>query len=130
MKRCQAKITTGDQCRNNAIRGTDYCYLRSHCAGCISWCRRAQNFISNKKYLISLILALLIFITGITIDYYMRKKQAFYGIINTKDIACKKTLAIGGIRIILETFILSRRLLSALKIGVYCNTIVPRSRME
>jgi hypothetical protein len=46
--RCKANTRSGDQCRNNAISGTSFCYIASHGGIQKTFPERAYNFIQNK----------------------------------------------------------------------------------
>jgi len=48
MPRCKANTTNGDQCRNNAISGTRFCYISSHGNIHKTLGQRAGNFVRNK----------------------------------------------------------------------------------
>lgn len=101
MKRCQAKTKSGDQCRNNAIPGTSHCYLKSHGAGNTAFFKRALNLLVNKW--IILLITIILSAVPIFISHYQNKINANFGILDGEDIAAEKIIAIGGIRIILET---------------------------
>lgn len=101
MKQCQAKTKTGDQCKNNAIPGTDFCYLKSHGSGHVNCLKRALNVLVNKwsTFLIMILLAVI----TIVVTLQVIQDNPSSGVIETEDEATEKTLAIGGIKIILET---------------------------
>lgn len=60
MPRCQGKTKSGDQCRNNALPGTNYCFLSAHGGSAASLPRRTGNFLRNN------ILAVVSLILGVT----------------------------------------------------------------
>jgi hypothetical protein len=101
MKRCQAKNKNGDQCRNNAIPGTNHCYLKSHGAGETSLFKRALNWILNNWA--GTLLVIILGVAPIAISYHESKMKSTSGVLKIKQSAIKKQIAIGGIRIVLET---------------------------
>ena|SRR5258708_2443822 len=74
MRRCKAKTTYGDQCRNNAIPRTDFCYLKAHVAPGQSIVRRVLNFFVNQ-YLLSAIAVVGVALAGITLWFYFQDKM-------------------------------------------------------
>src|SRR6267142_2020529 len=51
MARCKGKTKAGDQCRNNAISGTNFCYLKMHVAPGQSFGKRFLNYLVNQYWL-------------------------------------------------------------------------------
>jgi hypothetical protein len=74
MRRCKANTKSGDQCRNNAIPGTRFCYLSSHGGGQEPFVRRAANFTGNK-WLGVLLAIVSLGLTGIGLLWYARDKK-------------------------------------------------------
>jgi len=101
MKRCQARTRGGDQCRNNAIPGTNHCYLKSHGADKTAFFKRFFNFLVNKW--IILLFTIILGIIPICFNHYQNQINANFGILVGEKKAEKKIIAIGGIRIIMQT---------------------------
>lgn len=100
MGRCKAKTRTGDQCRNNAISGTDHCYIRLHGAGQVSFVKRASNYsINHWLDIVSLILGILALI------YYFQDKniETFTGSLKPPENAKGQILAVGVARFIIDS---------------------------
>lgn len=99
MNRCQAKAKSGDQCKNNAISRTNYCYLKSHCKENVKFYKRIINFIQNNWLPIgSLLLAILMLV------FYLqdKNKESFTGVIESSTKANTKYIAVGATRFIID----------------------------
>ncbi|HVF49722.1 MAG TPA: hypothetical protein VNA19_06530 [Pyrinomonadaceae bacterium] len=73
-KQCKAKIKTGKQCGNNAISGTDFCYLRTHCGSAVQLNKRFFNAVRN--HWITAVSLLGVLITSIGFLLYLQDKSA------------------------------------------------------
>lgn len=100
MPRCKARNQKGDQCGNNAISGTNYCYLESHGASKEKFYKRALNYFRNHyHWLIELSLAIL------SLLLYFRDKNidATSGYLSTSKPATAKYIAVGSARFIINS---------------------------
>jgi hypothetical protein len=97
MRRCKANTKSGDQCRNNAIPGTRFCYLSSHGGGQEPFVRRAANFIGNK-WLGFFLGVLGIALTGLGLRWYIYDKQinATSGVISAATQRTPMSISIGS----------------------------------
>ena len=100
MARCKAKTSRGDQCRNNAIPGTHYCYLRSHGASNEAPTKRLVNFIFN--HLVS-IASLGLGVAVLFFYFHDRNTSATSGLIKSNGTASRKYIAVGSTRFIIDS---------------------------
>src|SRR5713226_5499183 len=95
MARCNAKTRTGDQCRKNAIRGAQHCYLSTHGGSSSPFVKRAANFLVNHSFwpVTGVILAL------IPLGFYFRdqRRQATSGILSGSQKAVERPVLLGGV---------------------------------
>src|SRR5437867_5709079 len=95
--RCKANTQSGDQCRNNAISGTSFCYISSHGGIRKTFFQRACNFIQNKWLGFSLFAAvsLTFGITSFYQRYHGSKLAATSGVI-TSPRASAMSVSVGS----------------------------------
>ncbi len=94
--RCRARTREGDQCRNNAIAGTTYCYVSAHGGAEAPLLARAQNFIRSHWFATcSLFLAVL----PLGLYYIDKKHQATSGTLAGSANADRRTVLIGNARL-------------------------------
>jgi len=93
MPRCKSKTSQGKPCRNNAIPGTDYCYLKSHSASIATISERIKNYLLNH---ILSIIALALTVTALVFYFHDKKINATSGLIEADGIAKRKYIALGG----------------------------------
>lgn len=98
--RCKAKTRTGDQCRNNAIRGTGFCYVSSHGAIKKSLFARVINYIGNHP-LVGL-LALVIGIFSLWLYIRDRTTSSMSGVLKSSETATRKYISVGSTRFIVD----------------------------
>src|SRR5712691_5894494 len=74
MARCKASTKAGDQCRNNAIPGTKFCYISSHGDIKKTLRQRAGNFIRNN-WLSLVLCAISLAATGLGLSWEFHARQ-------------------------------------------------------
>jgi hypothetical protein len=99
--RCKGKTKFGDQCRNNAIPGTTFCYLRSHRAPGQTSLRIYWNFLWNHSLSVVAVLSLLLAIIPLLLYIQDRKHDATSGVMTPSDEALPVYVSVGGSRFIL-----------------------------
>jgi hypothetical protein len=97
MSRCKAITKTGDQCRNNAIRGTRFCYLLSHGDIQKTFRQRVGNFITNK-WLTFALTAASVALGGLALSWYIRDKRmnATSGVISSPAEQSPMSVSVGS----------------------------------
>lgn len=100
MKRCKAKTNKGDQCKNNAIPGTNFCYLKSHRKDQAKFYQLLINFIGNHFFkIISVALTIL----SLFLYFHDKKLDSTTGVLLSEDNARERILAIGCSRFIIKS---------------------------
>jgi hypothetical protein len=74
MRRRRGKTRAGDQCRNNAIPGTDFCYVRAHVAPGQPIYKRVLNFLANR-YLESVFTIAGLILALIMLGFYFQDRM-------------------------------------------------------
>jgi len=100
LARCRAKTSRGNQCRNNAIPGTHYCYLKSHGASNATLTKRLINFIRN--HLIGFV-SLGLGIAALLFYLHDKNITATSGLIKSDGTANRKYIAVGSTRFIVDS---------------------------
>lgn len=100
MARCKAKKVSGDQCRNNVIPGTDYCYLKSHGASNTTHTKRLINFLFNHRLIT--VVFLVLGIAPFLLFHHDKKISATSGLIKSDATASRKIIAVGATRFIID----------------------------
>jgi hypothetical protein len=98
--RCQAKNRTGDQCRNNAIRGTKFCYVSSHGAFGKSFLSRAINYVGNHPVLA--LIALGVGIISLWLYIRDRESSSMSGVLKSPGEAARKYVSVGSTRFVVD----------------------------
>jgi len=97
MARCKASTKTGDQCRNNAIPGTRFCYISSHGNIQKTFGQRLGNFVQNRW--LTLALALVSSALGVlALSWYLRDKKmnATSGVISASAEQSPMAVSVGS----------------------------------
>lgn len=102
--RCKARTREGDQCRNNAIPGTEYCYIKSHGCQKILFHKRALNFVRNHWIGIFSVIVTLV-LAYIPLRYYFQDKRqtSLHGSLYSKKTANRKYIAVGCTLFIIDS---------------------------
>jgi len=97
MSRCKANTKTGDQCRNNAIPGTRFCYLSSHGDIKKSFGQRAANFAWNKWVTLALSVVSVV-LAALALYWYLRDKKmtATSGVISSPTQQLPMAVSVGS----------------------------------
>lgn len=103
MPRCQAKIRNGDQCRNNAIPGTNFCYLKSHGASQAALYKRFYNFLRNHLGLSIGIIGLGIAVFSLHLYFQDKRLSSTVGLLKSNTNAQRKYIAVGSSRFIIDS---------------------------
>lgn len=95
MPRCKAITKNGDQCRNNSIPGTRFCYISSH--GQIqktSW-QRFCNFIRNQWQPLTIIS---LCVSTVTVYWYLQDKKlsATSGVLSSPAQSARMSISMGS----------------------------------
>jgi len=85
MKQCRAKTTDGNQCRNKAIPGTNFCYVKSHCAIPQSFPKRALNYFRNRLQGIATVVFLFTTAVGFYWHWEDKKSHSISGVLKSFD---------------------------------------------
>jgi hypothetical protein len=99
MPRCKAKTTTGDQCRNNAIPGTSFCYISSHGKIRKTRWQRSWNLLRNKwQAAVALISLPLTLFGALGVYWYLRdsKRNATSGVVSSSTQAAALSISVGS----------------------------------
>jgi hypothetical protein len=100
MSQCRARNQKGDQCGNNAIPGTNYCYLESHGANKEKSYKRVLNFLRNRyHWLIELFLAVLSFV----LYFHDENISATSGHLSTSKPAVARYIGVGSARFMITS---------------------------
>ncbi len=100
MPRCKAKTQLGDQCKNNAIQGTQHCYLSAHGGDKSTFLRRVFNFFANQKVLAIVgILGTVGTLFSIGIYFRDQRRQVTSGFLSGTGNAEELLVLLGGIPI-------------------------------
>ena len=101
MAKCIAQTKTGARCRNNAIPGTDYCYIGSHGEEHKPVAARLRNWIVNNWLGAAGLLIRLLFgiVTLVGFLWYRqdRRQQATSGLMKPVSSAYPRYVAVGGV---------------------------------
>jgi len=100
MARCRAKTREGDQCRNNAIPGTKYCYIASHGAIGAPFYKRCLNFARN--HLVLTIIGLIVGLVPFFWHYRDVGLAATSGLISHPHPASQQVISIGAARTVID----------------------------
>jgi hypothetical protein len=97
MARCKALTKAGDQCRNNAIPGTKFCYVSSHGDIPKPLGKRAANFIRNNWLSLTLG-AVSLAATGLGLSWedHARKLAATSGVISSSVQTAPMSVSVGS----------------------------------
>ncbi len=95
--RCKANTQSGDQCRNNAISGTSFCYISSHGGIRKTFLQRVCNFIQNKWLGLSLtaVVSLAVGLAGFYQRYHGSKLATTSGVITSPQ-ASTMSVSVGS----------------------------------
>lgn len=96
MSRCKAKITTGDQCRNNAIPGTNYCYIASHGNVRKTFWQRSLNLLHNNWQPALAVISLVLAALGAYWYLQDRGRNATSGVISSSIQATTTSISVGS----------------------------------
>jgi len=96
MPRCKALTKNGDQCRNNAIPGTSFCYISAH--GTIHKTRwqKLLNFLRNQWQPIVAVASLAV--AALTVYWYFQDKKlnATSGLISSPTQSAPMSISVGS----------------------------------
>lgn len=73
MARCKAVAKNGDQCRNNAISGTSFCYIAAHGTIQKTPGQKLVNFLRNQLQPMVAVVSLAV--TALTVYWYLQDKR-------------------------------------------------------
>lgn len=95
--RCKANTRSGDQCRNNAISGTSFCYIFTHGSTRKTFIQRACNFAQNKWLGLSLTAAisLAVGLAGYYQGYHGSKLATSFGVLSSPQ-ASTMSVSVGA----------------------------------
>jgi hypothetical protein len=96
MARCQAKTKTGDQCRNNAIRGTEFCYISSHGKIAKSPWQRIANFFRNEWMALVAVVSLSIGAASLYWYFQDKHRNATSGVISSSTESQALSISVGS----------------------------------
>jgi hypothetical protein len=88
---------TGDQCRNNAIQGTRFCYISSHGDIQKTFRQRAGNFVQNK-WLTFALTTVSVVLAALGLCWYLRDKKmnATSGVISSPAQQTPMAVSVGS----------------------------------
>ena len=100
MTRCKGKTRIGDQCRNNAIAGNNYCYIGTHGGTKASFAKRTWNFVCNHWGTTAVL-----FLAIVPLILYFQDKYigATTGILHSSNTANRNIIAVGSTRFIVDS---------------------------
>jgi hypothetical protein len=96
MARCKAKTATGDQCRNNAIRSTDFCYISSHGRIRKNFWQKSTNFLRNEWLNLIAVTSLIIAAPGIYWHFKDKQGNATSGVISSSSESQVLSISVGS----------------------------------
>src|ERR1700683_5298823 len=91
---CKAKTKSGGQCRNTAMKGSDYCYIRFHGPINKPLPSRLLNFISNHS--VGFIIAVILMLIPLSIEFHHYALEARSGVIDSAVPASTANISIGA----------------------------------
>lgn len=105
---CKAKVSNGVRCKNNAIPGKKYCYVKAHGADNETLYRRFWNWIDNhplvKRFFWGISLVSISIAVFNLYNYFQDKhKRATVGIINAPDKVTLPIISLGGARFLISS---------------------------
>src|SRR5579862_3419379 len=102
MTRCRGKTKSGDQCRNNAIPGSDFCYVKAHVAPGQGILSRLLNFLANKYWVAILgLLGLILGVVSLWLYVQDRRRTATSGMLEPVAPEAGIYISVGRSRVIL-----------------------------
>jgi hypothetical protein len=96
MSRCKAKTKDGDQCRNNAIPGTAFCYVTSHGRVSKTFKERFWNYLRNH-WQPATILSLCLSLLPLYLYFRDKKLSATSGVLSFPAQAVPMSISIGSL---------------------------------
>jgi len=96
MPRCKARTKSGDQCRNNAIPGTEYCYISSHGQIVKPFLKKWFNFFQNNWQLAIAIISLCLAVAGVYWRFYDKWIAATAGKISSPIQSAGMSISVGS----------------------------------
>jgi hypothetical protein len=94
MARCKAFTNAGDQCRNNAIPGTRFCYISSHGNTAKTRGQRARNFVRNNW--VAFVLAAIPLAFAVYWDIHHQRLNATSGVISASREQSPMAVSVGS----------------------------------
>jgi hypothetical protein len=99
MTRCKAITKAGDQCRNNAIPGTGFCYMSSHGKLQKTLGQRFRNFVANNW--LALVLASLPFLLTAYWEFHHERLNATSGVVTAPHEESPMAVSIGSAQFVM-----------------------------
>jgi hypothetical protein len=96
MSRCKATTKNGDQCRNNAIPGTRFCYISSHGQIQKTSGQRARNFLRNKWQAAVAVISLALAVSGVYWHFRNEKMAATSEVISSSTQSAPMSISVGS----------------------------------
>jgi hypothetical protein len=96
MPRCKATTKNGDQCRNNAIPGTSFCYISSHGQIRKTFRQRTRNFFRNNWLALVAVISLAIAAIGVYWHLQDKKLTATSGVISSSIQSAPMSISVGS----------------------------------
>jgi hypothetical protein len=95
MSRCKAKTKNGDQCRNNAIPSTAFCYISSHGQIHKTPWQRVWNFLRNQWQPLTII-SLCVSAVPMYSHFREKKLSATSGVLSTATESAPVSISVGS----------------------------------
>jgi hypothetical protein len=96
MSRCKAKTRNGDQCRNHAIRGTEFCYISSHGQIQKSIGQKTRNFLRNQWLALVAIASLALGIPALYWHFQDKNRSATSGVLSSSILSGVMSISVGS----------------------------------
>jgi hypothetical protein len=95
--RCKATTRSGDQCRNNAISGTSFCYISTHGGIQKTFGQRVYNFVQNKWVALALsAVSLALAVVGVYWQSRARRLAASAGVLSSPIQESTMSISVGS----------------------------------
>src|SRR5258706_4272019 len=96
MARCKAKTKNGDQCRNNSIPGTCFCYISSHGHIRKTLWQKTRNFLRNHWQVLATAVALPVTFASVYWHLQEKKLSATAGTISSALESTAMSISVGS----------------------------------
>jgi hypothetical protein len=96
MPRCKATTKNSDQCRNNAIPGTQFCYISSHGQIQKTFGQRVRNFFRNNWQAPIAVISLAVAAIGVYWHLQDKKLNATSGVISSPIQSASISISVGS----------------------------------